>query len=198
LPEIREPVFVTDFRSKVAATLLDGQSVTGAAHAGAKPVGGVLEFGSTGFATFEHRPEFEVRKAFSLECWVRIDEEPSMPVIAAAGAFNSAGWFLQRYGRGWRWHIAPASCDGGRPAVGQWTHLVGTFDGRQACLYQDGKQVASVDCYPTAASWNRGLTLGQYSARKESYQVKGGITGVKLYHRALRAAEVAESFRAKP
>jgi hypothetical protein len=196
LPEIREPVFTTDFTSAVAAKLLDGQFVKGASHAGAKIDEGALECGSTGFATFEHRPEFEIRKAFSLECWVRIDQEAQMPVIAAAGAFQSRGWFLQRYGRGWRWHIAPVSCDGGQPAVRRWTHLVGTFDGRRACLYQDGRQVASVACDATTAAWRGALTLGQYSSHSESYQVIGGVAGVRIYHRSLRAADVTARFQA--
>ena len=196
LPEIQEPVFATDFRSAVTARLLDGKAVKGVAHGGAKPVDGVLEFGSAGFATFKHVPEFEIRKAFTLECWVRIDQEAQMPVIVAAGAFNSSGWFLQRYGRGWRWHLAPVSCDGGRPVVGQWTHLVGTFDGRRACLYQDGKQVGSVDGEPNGAGWKGGLVLGQYTGHGAPYQVMGGLKGVRVYHRALRAAEVAERFQA--
>ena len=117
-------------------------------------------------------------------------------MIAAAGAFNSSGWFLQRYGQGWRWHLAPVSCDGGQPVVGRWTHLVGTFNGHEARLYQDGKLVASVDCHPNKAAWHGGLTLGQYSNRNPQYQVIGRIKGLKIYHRALPAGEVAEKFRA--
>jgi hypothetical protein len=156
----------------------------------------VLELGADGCVTFPQRSEFEIRKAFSLECWVRIDQETQMPVVAAAGAFNSSGWFLQRYGRGWRWHIAPISCDGGRPSLGRWTHLVGTFDGNQACLYQDGEQVASVHCNSATAGWNGGLTLGQYSRRNAPYQVVGGIQGFKIYHRSLPASEVIEKYQA--
>ncbi|OHB86121.1 MAG: hypothetical protein A2V98_19220 [Planctomycetes bacterium RBG_16_64_12] len=109
---------------------------------------------------------------------------------------GSTGWFLQRYGGGWRWHLAPVSCDGGRPVVGRWVHLVGTFDGKNACLYEDGKLAAQVACYPTRAAWSGPLVVGQYSSQSPVYQVQGGITRLKLYHRALRAAEVAEKFQA--
>ena len=87
-------------------------------------------------------------------------------------------------------------CDGGSPAVGRWVHLVGTFDGKKARLYQDGKQVAQVDCSPSRAPYSGPLVVGQYSSQSPAYQVQGGITGLKLYHRALRAAEVAERFQA--
>jgi len=196
LPEIKEPVFVADFTKGAEAALLDGKLLKGQLHAGAKTADGSLELGSAGFVTFEYRPEFDVGRALSLELWVRIDSESQMPVVAACGGFNSTGWFLQRYGGGWRWHLAPVSCDGGRPVVGPWVHLVGTFDGKTAGLYQDGKRVAQVDCYPTRTAWTGPLVVGQYSQQAPSYQVRGGVTGLNLYHRALRSEEVAEKFQA--
>ena len=196
LPEIKEPVFTTDFAQRSEAVRPDRSRVPGKLHGDAKANAGTLELGTSGFATFERAPEFELRKAFTLECWVRVDREAAMPVVAAAGAFASHGWFLQRYGGGWRWHLAPVNCDGGRPAVGRWTHLVGTFDGQQACLYQDGQRVAHVAGVPSRVPWNGPLVLGQYSSQGPAYQVHGGLKGFQLYARALRPAEVAEHFRA--
>ncbi len=196
LPEIKEPVFAADFDNGAEAKLLDGKVIEGQLHAGARVADGALRLGSTGFAAFPHLPELDLNKALSLELWVRIDQESQMPVIAACGAFDSSGWFLQRYGRGWRWHLAPVSCDGGQPAAGRWTHLVGTFDGRRACLYQDAKLAASVDCYPSRQPWPGPLVIGQYSHRQPAYQVQGAITGLKIYRRALRASEVAAKFQA--
>ena len=114
-----------------------------------------------------------------------------MPVVVAAGAFNDHGWFLQRYGGGWRWHLAPVSCDGGRPVVGRWTHLVGTFDGQQACLYQDGKLVAQVDVRPEPRALARPAGARPVLRQGPRYQVHGGLKAVTLYDRALRPAEVA-------
>jgi hypothetical protein len=160
--------------------------------------GGTIELGSTGFATFAHRPEFDVPKSFSIECWVRIDEETPMPVVLCCGAFNRDGWFLQRYGSGWRWHIAPTSCDGGRPVVGPWTHLVGTFNGSQAELYQDGKRVASVACHSATPALGQSLVIGQYASRGPQYQTNGAVAGLHIYHRALTAEEIAEKAKDHP
>ena len=113
----------------------------------------------------------------------------------AAGGFNDHGWFLQRYGGGWRWHLAPVSCAGGRPVLKNWTHLVGTFDGSQACLYQDGKLVAQAACVPNRVPYRGPLVLGQYTTPGPSYQVQGALRDVQLYARALRPAEIAENFR---
>jgi hypothetical protein len=195
LPDVKEPVFVASLTKPPEGVCLDGHRVKGQLHGDARIADGGLELGVSGFATFESQPEFAIRKAFSVECWVRIDQPASMPVVLAAGAFNSDGWFLQRYGDGWRWHLAPLSCDGGRPVVGRWTHLVGTFDGRRACLYQDGQLVAKVDGVPNRAPYRGPLVLGQYSSQGPSYQVHGGLKGVRLYARALRPADVAANFR---
>jgi hypothetical protein len=152
--------------------------------------------GSTGFASFAHLPEYDLSSGLSVECWLRIEKEHQMPVILSCGAFNQTGWFLQRIGGGWRWHLGGISCDGGRPAVGRWVHLVGTFGGDRAALYQDGKLVAAAECHPNRAPWPGPLIVGQYSAPGAAYQVTGQVRGVKIYRRALRPNEVAEKFQA--
>jgi hypothetical protein len=198
LPEIKEPVFVADFSQNAEARLADGKRVAGTLHAGALVDKGSLVPGPTGFATFDHRPELALSVAFSVECWVRIEEEAAMQVILSGGTFMGEGWFLQRYGGGWRWHLAPISCDGGRPAVGRWTHLVGTLQGSRAALYQDGVLVAQADGEPNPAPWTGPLVVGQYASQLPAYQVHGRIAGVKIYRRALRPAEIAEHFQAGP
>jgi hypothetical protein len=198
LPVIKEPVFVADFRKGAEARLADGKIVPGKLHADAQVAGGALVSGSTGFATFEHQPEFDLTRALSVECWVRIEKESAMPVVLSSGTFLGQGWFLQRFAGGWRWHLAPFSCDGGRPAVGRWTHLVGTLAGSGACLYQDGVLVARAEGQPNAAPWAGPLVVGQYADQQPSYQVHGQITGVKVFRRVLRPAEVAEHFQAGP
>ena len=191
LAEIKQPVFVASFEKTPAATLLDGKSLEGRLHAGAKTAGGALVLGSSGHATFDHLPEFGLGKGFSVECRLWIDKEAQMPVVLACGAWQQSGWFLQRIAGGWRWHLGGQSCDGGRPAVGRWVHLVGTFDGRKATLYQDGKQAAEIQCAPSFAPWSGPLVVGQYSSPAPQYQVSGRISGVKIYRRALKPDEIA-------
>ena len=197
LPEIKEPVFVALFEEKPVGELLDGKTVPGKLHGGAKTADGKLDLGSVGHATFGHLPEFDLTRAISVECRVYIDKAAQMPVILSCGGFQQSGWFLQSYGGRWRWHLGGVSCDGGSPATGRWIHLAATFNGRRACLYQDGKQVAAVDCSPNRAAYPGPLTVGQYSVPAMSYQVTGQIADVKVYRRALRAEEIAETFEAR-
>ena len=65
-----------------------------------------------------------------------------MPVIDSAGQWRKSGWFLQRIGAGWRWHVGGVDCDGGTGIVDTWTHLVGVHDGNGLRFYQDGKLAA--------------------------------------------------------
>jgi hypothetical protein len=198
LPEIEQPVFATDFTVAPAAELHDGTPLKGRLHGGAKIEGGALLLSDNGFATFEHRPEFDLGRAISVQCWVRFDEKTQMPVVLSCGVFPTPGWFLQQFGRGWRWQLGGVSCDGGQAEVGKWMHLVGTFDGQQARLYQDGRQVAVVDAAPSTASWDGPLMIGQYSRRAPSYQVLGRMTDVKIHARALKPDEVAEAAKVRP
>jgi len=198
LPLVRDPVFAASMTKDATGQLLDGRMVKGQLRGNARVVDGVLTLGEGGYVTFGHQTEFDIRHALTIECWVRIDEPAKMPVVMACGEFNRSGWFLQNYGGRWRWHIGGVSCDGGKSVVGDWVHLVGTFDGRRAWLYQNGRPVADVPCVPNRAPWTGPLCVGQYSRAAQDYQVKGLISGVKIYQRALPAEEVASSSKDLP
>ena len=192
LPEIQEPVFTADFSGEKvpAAKLLDGKTIEGKLHGGATLSDGMLQLGSGGHASFDHLPEFDVSKAISVECRVWIDKETAMPVVVGCGTYNGPGWFIQRYRTGWRWHIGGVSCDGGTSAVGRWVHLVATFKAGRATLYQDGKQVASIECNPNRALYRGPLLVGQFCSPSAGCQLTGRIKDLKIYRRALRAEEV--------
>ena len=122
-----------------------------------------------------------------------------MPIVVSCGLWNHAGWFLQRIGGVWRWHVGGLDCDGGQPAVGRWIHVVATFDGRTARLFQDGVQVAERAGSANTSRWAGDLCIGQYSGSPgPEFQVTGRIAGVQLYHRPLTAAEAAAQAATKP
>jgi len=122
-----------------------------------------------------------------------------MPVIVSCGVWNQAGWFLQRLGGVWRWHVGGVDCDGGRPAEGRWVHLAAVYDGQTLRLYEDGVQVAERAASVDASVWPGELHVGQYSGGPApAYQVTGRITGLKIYHRPLNATEVAGEAAKKP
>jgi hypothetical protein len=76
---------------------------------------------------------------------------------------------------------------------------VGTFDGRRARLFQDGRQVADVPCAADTTPWNGPLFVGQYGAAPGlAYQVTGRIARLRLYRRAMGPGDVGEAFREGP
>jgi len=199
LPEIRQPIVVASFAEKADARLYAGGSSRGALRGEARVADGALDLRQGGHVTFDNRPELGLDRRLSVECWVNFAREAQMPVVLSCGHWRRAGWFLQRIGRGWRWHVGGVDCDGGRPALGRWTHLIGIFDGQKARLYQDGKLVATNACDPIRTPWRGQFHVGQYSGGPAApYQVIGRISGVKVYNRALSAKDVSAAFAAAP
>jgi hypothetical protein len=183
LPESREPVFTVDFTDVPVGRLAKGSSVDGKLHANAKADEGCLDLRGGGHATFPHQAEFDIAPRFTIECRVNLEAAGESPVVLSCGQYDGAGWFLQRFGQGWRWHVGGTSCDGGTPALNRWVHLRATFDGRRARIFQDGVEVASARCAPNRARWDGSLFVGQYSASPgPNFQVKGRIADVRIYH----------------
>jgi hypothetical protein len=188
---IQGTVFAAAFNENAAARLHDGKLLTARAHGGARCADGALVLKPGGFVTFPHQPEFDLGQPITVECRVRFDEAGTMPVIASCGVWQQAGWFLQRLGNQWRWHVGGIDCDGGKPVVGQWFHLVGVFDGKTARLYENGVLVAEKTGSLNTSVWPGELFVGQYSGQPgPPYQVTGAIADLRIYHRPLSAAEI--------
>ena len=195
LPEPKAPVFDVAFSGGADARLPEDATHKGKLHGKARASGGSLDLREGGHVTFGHLPAFDLSRRLSVECWVRIEKETQMPVIASCGVWRQGGWFLQRIGAGWRWHVGGVSCDGGKPAPGRMTHLVGTFDGQKLQLYQDGEKVAETTGAFIREPWPGALHVGQYSGGVgPQYQVLGQLGGFRIYNRALPDADVRSAF----
>lgn len=193
-PEVKAPVFEMSLSEGVGGLLLN-EMCKGTLVGAAKCAGGILDLSSAGHVTFPHSRLFDLTGKLTVECRLRLDSEDQMPVIVSCGRWNDRGWFLQKLGGFFRWHVGGVDCDGGKAVAGQWLHLVCVYDGHLAKLYQNGGQVASVTCSPGQASWDGELVIGQYSGGLGgAYQVKGTISQVKIYRRAIGAKEAAEKF----
>jgi hypothetical protein len=203
LAEVKEPVFVAPFAENADATLFGAPQAAptakGTLHGKARVANGALDVSRGGHATFDHRPEFDLGQRLSIECWVSLAQGGTMPVVLSCGHWNQAGWFLQWIGGAWRWHVGGIDCDGGKPEPGRWIHVVGTFDGQTARLYQDGRLVAEKAGAAILTVWQGPLHVGQYSgAPGPEFQVSGQIRGLKVYSRVLKPPEAAAAAQPKP
>jgi hypothetical protein len=195
---IKAPVFTALAASGGKGFFYSGEVLAGRLHGKAVSVDGMFEFKDGGHATFPHRKEFELGQPLSVECWVWLDQPGKSPVLASCGEWRQNGWFLQRLGGVWRWHLGGLDCDGGKTTTNQWVHLAATFDGKTARLYENGVQVSEVKGDVRTGVWPGELHIGQYSASPgPDFQVTGRMTEVKIYHRPLTPAEIAEAAKAK-
>jgi len=195
---IQEPVFTAPF-AQDARGMLDGQPLPGKAQRGACVIGGVLDLPGSGWVTFPHHSQFDLAQPLSIEFWAWLEKPGKMPVLVGCGSWNQAGWFLQRLGGAWRWHVGGMDCDGGKPVLGRWMHLAAVFDGQGARLFQDGVKVAERHGSVNTSPWLGDLHVGQYSGTPgPDYQVHGRIAGLKIYHRPLEAKEIAEAAKSRP
>ncbi|NQU26013.1 MAG: hypothetical protein HQ567_32400 [Candidatus Nealsonbacteria bacterium] len=191
LPEIKEPLFVATFAQDADAQLYAGGTAKGTPHGKARLADGVIDLSAGGHVAFDHRGEFDLAQRLSVECQVYFAADGQSPVVVGCGHWQQAGWFLQKLGGVWRWHVGGIDCDGGKPVIGRWFRMVGTFDGQTVRLYENGRLVAEKPGSALLTPFAGPLIVGQYSGGPgPQFQVTGQIKGVKIYNRVLSAEEV--------
>lgn len=160
--------------------------------------------GTSGYAVSD-LSVVDTSESFSVAAWVRLDRMPDAAAIIAGQPGNHAPGFELYYSKSYdRWAfnqytsdtpgapiaraMAPAAGDA---KAGEWTHLVGVYDGKakQLRLHVNGKLAGST-AYTTAWEARRGLQLGSssYSGVPASF-FPGTIDDLRIYDRAVTTAE---------
>ncbi len=188
---LRGPVLDLPLTANGDGRLWDGTAWPGRLEAGATITDDGLKLVPTGSLTLAHHEQFDLSGPFSVDFRVFIEQAGDMPVFVSCGAWRQSGWFMQRLGGAWRWHVGGVDCDGGTPATGRWIRLTGVWDGREARLYEDGKLVGRAAGPIATVPFAGPLLVGQYSGGPAaSYQVVGRIKSVAVYRQALSAEEL--------
>ncbi len=142
--------------------------------------------------------------SFSFECWARVtggagtyrspltsrDDLPTRGYICYA-ASNDRWEFLTGTG-GDSWDTIS-----GPPVVpGQWTHLVGTFDGTNKSFYVNG-QVVGVAQPTLLPNTSKPLRIGAGATENDgAFFFSGGVDEVAIYDHALGTAQVQKHYQA--
>jgi chitodextrinase len=135
--------------------------------------------------------------AFTLEAWVRkTGAKKDVMVLGSSVASQGGGPMIWVDHVDGRYYLTLGTggfatyLDSGRaPTVGQWEHVAATYDGSTARFYIGGIEVASKAFGGTVGNSNT-WRLGSYETTATGF-FDGRIDNVRIYSRALSAAEIA-------
>ena len=193
----RGPVFHVAFEGSGDAGAIKPK-VVGVVRFAPGIVGKAMDSRHGGCLVYPHQRAFELDGEFAIELWFRAETLGPLPVLASCGEYAKQGWFVQIIGGPVRFSLGGANVlDAGSVSVGQWHHLVCTYDGWTMRVYLDGKEAGArkapnVDFTP----WTGPLCIAQYPALTDDYQFRGLLDELKVYRVALTAAEIAKAYQA--
>jgi len=147
-------------------------------------------------------------RTLTLECWARVDESPEWGGLLSALQDNGSyergvllglhqdkpifGLTSQTTNRITYLHAPEAL------AMGEWVHVVGTYNGAAMTLYVNGQRVATSDeqAGPIAHAPTGWLALGAYRDDNETHPVAGALGYVAIYRGAMSDEQVTERYAA--
>ncbi|MFD7101402.1 LamG-like jellyroll fold domain-containing protein [Streptomyces celluloflavus] len=186
---------------------------TATLHGGAKAgasgkKGTALHFdGTSGYANTDI-PVVDTHRGFAVSTWVKFDKKPDAPAIAVTQPGNHRPGFEIYYSKDLdRWVFNQYTSDStdakivramadkpGGVKIGEWTHLVGSFDSvaKRLKLYVDGKLTGEADL-PKPWNARRGLQFGagSYDGRPGAF-FPGTIDDVQILDKHISTNEVSK------
>lgn len=139
----------------------------------------------------------------TIEVWVKPNALSQNGFWFEKGTVNSQYSFFQEGSNiQWRTHngstIVTQSLSSSNISTSNYSHCVATIEGGQKKIYVNGVLKASVAWSSTIPTNANGCSIGAYGGYSggRSYYYNGNIDVVKVYNRALTAAEVAQNFNA--
>jgi fibronectin type 3 domain-containing protein len=137
------------------------------------------------------------KTGFTYEAWVRKSTaKKDVTVLGSWSAAQAGGPMIWVDHLAGRYHLTLGGAslsnylDSGRtPTVGQWEHIAATYDGTTARFYVGGVEVGSKTFTGNVGNGNI-WRLGAYETTPAGF-FDGQIDNVRIYDRALSAAEVA-------
>ena len=143
----------------------------------------------------------DTQGSYSVSAWAKLDEAGgAFQTVVSQDTGSASAFFLQYSGADQRWamsFVGNRALSTMKPVVGQWYHLTGVRDAAAGTLtlYVDGQQQGQVSvCGQPDGSGDTVIGRGQYNGAQVDF-LRGAIDGVRVFDRALTAAEVGELAR---
>ncbi len=144
-------------------------------------------------------PVLNTASDYTASAWVKLDKaDGAFQTVVSQDGASVSDFFLQYSGANQRFAMSFAgvrALSPEKPEVGRWYHLAGVRDtvNGELRLYVDGQLAGSVSaCSPwTTPSGNTVIGRGKYNGNPVDY-LDGAVDEVRLFDRALSAAEIAQ------
>lgn len=156
-----------------------------------------LHFGSGSYLEAASIPSLLLTNAFSLDVWIKTDNASATQYILSKGGddLQNGQYGLLIDGGKIQFHMFQNGHQGGYGTTslvsGVWYHVVGTWDGNSAKLYVNGNlDMQSTLIAPLTVN-NGTLRIGILGKACCPYPFQGNIDEVRIWNRALSAAEAA-------
>ncbi|WP_265522666.1 LamG-like jellyroll fold domain-containing protein, partial [Oerskovia flava] len=154
--------------------------------------------GSTGHVLVPDGEALDVSGSMTVAAWVRPDSARTQYVVKKAAQGSTDGYELGlanggkaflRFNHATSGDTFRVNATSSYPTDGQtWVHLAGTFDGSKMRIYVDGVLQGTVNG-PSSIGTNS-LPLGIGAESNGTRSLDGSLDGVRLYDRALSAAQI--------
>ncbi len=166
-------------------------------------IGNYLEFdGKDDYVDAGNAASLNITNAITVSAWVNILNTSANQRIIGKSNVWLTGWSSIAYDIGMssgfvRWRIGngtnqdPGVNEVTYPAVAGWQHIVATYDGSTTSIYKNGVLQQSKAISITILSTANPLKISDTSG---SFPFNGSIDEVKIYNRALSAAEISEQY----
>lgn len=159
--------------------------------------GGALSFDGAGEAD-TGQALVRTDGSYSVSAWARLDvADGGFQTVVSQDTGGNSAFFLQYSGQDERWamsFVGARALSPEKPEPGRWYHLTGVRDAAtgELSLYVDGERVATKDvCTAPETQGPLVIGRGQYGGNEVDH-LRGDVDDVRVFDRALSAAEVAE------
>ncbi len=178
-------------------------TISGAAWTGAGRFGGALSFdGVNDWVTIADAASLDLTSGMTLEAWIRptalgnnwrtvlLKEQPGNYAYALYASTGTGRPSVNAITGGVDRDLRATSS----PALNTWTHLAGTYNGSTLTIYLNGVAAGTVAATGNIVTTTGALRLGGTAVWPEWFT--GQIDEVRVYNRALSAAEIQSDMNA--
>ncbi|MBM3476882.1 MAG: LamG domain-containing protein, partial [Armatimonadetes bacterium] len=148
-------------------------------------------------------PTLDLTTAVSMEAWVYPETLPPAEPMIFGKYYDSFGLTHYKDGRTWFYISGGGNNVSGGLPIGQWNHVVATFDGTTMSMWVNREKTGSKASKAPQIAHGRNLMMGRLAADPAATDPgysgtaywRGRLDDVRLYSRALTETEVLEHYK---